>query len=181
MAEIPADWRQRIFVVDRGARREAVQAYSIGATDLLERPFDRKLLLAKLLSDTLPLAGDMAAYPIGASEGVAAGAAALQGIFGAIASGDLIELKAVYTASEALVANIEADGLAHWIDVVRKHHSQTYQHCLLVTGVAVAFGLHLGFTTADQHRLAFAGLMHGRCNAAASRIGIRRATRHEWC
>ena len=42
----------------------------------------------------------------------------------------------------------------------RYHHSQTYQHSLLVTGVAVEFGRHLGFSSSDKQRLAFAGLLH---------------------
>jgi putative nucleotidyltransferase with HDIG domain len=43
---------------------------------------------------------------------------------------------------------------------VRHHHSQTYQHCLLVTGVAVTFGRQLGFSNVDKRKLAFAGLLH---------------------
>ena len=56
-------------------------------------------------------------------------------------------------------------GLASWIDIVRKHHSQSYQHCLLVTGVAVAFGQQLGLSLADRQRLSFAGMLHdiGKC------------------
>src|SRR4029079_8794258 len=50
--------------------------------------------------------------------------------------------------------------LSCWIDAVRKHHSQTYQHCLLVTGVATAFGQHLGLSQVDRSRLAFAGMLH---------------------
>jgi putative nucleotidyltransferase with HDIG domain len=55
---------------------------------------------------------------------------------------------------------VEGEGLVQWIDTVRRHHGQTYQHCLLVTGVAVAFGQHLGFSSADRQKLAVAGLLH---------------------
>jgi putative nucleotidyltransferase with HDIG domain len=58
------------------------------------------------------------------------------------------------------VSQIGEQGLAGWIDTVRKHHSQTYQHCLLVTGLAVAFGQHIGVGHADRMRLSFAGLLH---------------------
>src|SRR5262249_24810449 len=37
---------------------------------------------------------------------------------------------------------------------------QTYQHCLLVTGIAVTFGRQLGFSDSDKRKLAFAGLLH---------------------
>jgi HD-GYP domain-containing protein (c-di-GMP phosphodiesterase class II) len=41
---------------------------------------------------------------------------------------------------------MEECGLGSWLDRVRRHHSQTYQHCLIVTGVTVAFAQHLGFS-----------------------------------
>jgi putative nucleotidyltransferase with HDIG domain len=36
----------------------------------------------------------------------------------------------------------------------------TYQHCLLVTGLAVAFGQQLGVSRSDRQRLSFAGMLH---------------------
>jgi putative nucleotidyltransferase with HDIG domain len=55
---------------------------------------------------------------------------------------------------------MEAQGLGSWLDTVRKHHSQTYQHCLIVTGVTVGFAQHLGLARADQQRLAFGAMLH---------------------
>jgi len=155
-----------IFAVEHGVWREAVQAYSVGATDLLERPYDRKTLLAKLLGDIDSLVGNPVASPIGNFDGFLAGIGALHNIFNSVVSGHPIELKIAYAAGDALVSSIEADGLAHWIGVVRAHHSQTYQHCLLVTGVAAAFGLHLGFSSKDKQKLAIAGLLHDLGKAA---------------
>jgi putative nucleotidyltransferase with HDIG domain len=43
---------------------------------------------------------------------------------------------------------------------VRRHHEGTYQHCLLVTGTASAFGLHLGLAKADLERLYSAAMFH---------------------
>jgi putative nucleotidyltransferase with HDIG domain len=87
-------------------------------------------------------------------------------VFASVFSGGPIEMKSVEAAGAVLVGSIEADGLAQWIDAVRTHHSQTYQHCLLVTGVAVEFGRHLGFSSADRQRLALAGLLHDVGKAA---------------
>jgi HD-GYP domain-containing protein (c-di-GMP phosphodiesterase class II) len=137
-----------------------VQAYAVGATDVLERPFDRKALLMTLLGDIGSLVGDSSDLSISNSEGILAGVGALRGIFDSLISGRPVELEGVHAAGEVLISNIEAEGLARWIDVVRKHHSQTYQHCLLVTGAAVGFGRHLGFSSSDTQRLAFAGLLH---------------------
>jgi putative nucleotidyltransferase with HDIG domain len=81
-------------------------------------------------------------------------------MFAAAIVNDPIDTSAVQSAGGAVVSQIEAEGLASWIETVRAHHSQTYQHCLLVTGVAVAFGRHLGVSRADLHRLSFAGMLH---------------------
>ena len=59
-----------------------------------------------------------------------------------------------------LVEHIEEYGLADWVRSVRVHHDQTYQHCLLVSGAAAAFGQHLKFNDADRRRAAMAGLLH---------------------
>jgi putative nucleotidyltransferase with HDIG domain len=149
-----------IFAVDHGVLRQTVQAFAVGATDVSERPLDRKALLIKLLGDLGSIAGAPLAVPMDCSEGITAAVDALQGIFASVFSGDEIEMKSVEAAADALVSNIENEGLAQWIDVVRSHHSQTYQHSLLVTGVAVEFGRQLGFSRKDVQKLALAGLLH---------------------
>jgi len=149
-----------IFAVEQGVRREAIQAYAVGATGLLERPLDRFKLLSKLLEESEPAVDSPATSSLENSDGFSAAIGALQSIFDSVASGSPIDLKLAQTAAESVVSNIEANGLAHWIQVVRRHHSQTYQHCLLVTGVATAFGRHLGFSSKDKQKLALAGLLH---------------------
>jgi putative nucleotidyltransferase with HDIG domain len=158
--ELRPKYGKAIFVVEHGVRLQAVQAFAVGATDLVERPIDRKTLLTTLLGDLGSLAGDPTAFSTGDSDGISAGIGALQSIFASAVSGTPIDLSMVQSAGETVVSNIEAEGLGRWIDIVRHHHSLTYQHCLLVTGVAVTFGRHLGFSNADKHKLAFAGLLH---------------------
>jgi putative nucleotidyltransferase with HDIG domain len=149
-----------LFAVERGVRRESVQAYAIGATDVIDRPVDSKKLFLKLLGEAGTLGFESAIATTGTSGGVSAGIAALRGIFTSAISGSALDLAMVEAAGETVVKEIEAAGLAHWIDIVREHHSQTFQHCLLVTGVAVTYGRQLGFAFADRQKLAFAGLLH---------------------
>jgi putative nucleotidyltransferase with HDIG domain len=156
----PTESRVVIFAVDEGVRHQAVQAYALGATDLVHRPIDGATLLKKLLGDIGTLLSDATTLSNGPSAGVAAGVGALQSLFAAACLGAPLDPASVDQAGGTVVSNIEDDGLVHWIDIVRKHHGQTYQHCLLVTGVAVAFGQHLGFSSADRKKLAFAGLLH---------------------
>ena len=149
-----------IFAVEHGAHRQEVQAFAIGATDLVLRPIKAKTLLTKLLGDIGSLVGNPLAFSIAGAGGVMAGVGALQSIFASACLGASLDPKMIKSAGEAVVSHIERDGLVRWIDTVRQHHSQTYQHCLLVTGVAVTFGQQLGFSAADRQRLAFAGLLH---------------------
>jgi putative nucleotidyltransferase with HDIG domain len=149
-----------LFAVDDGVRHQAVQAHALGATDLIARPLDRAILLKKLVGDISALLSETPALANGRSAGIAAGATALQGIFAAACLGAPLDPASIDQAGGTVVSHIEDDGLVHWIDIVRKHHGQTYQHCLLVTGVAVAFGKHLGFSAVDRRKLAMAGLLH---------------------
>src|SRR5256884_5706700 len=46
------------------------------------------------------------------------------------------------------------------LDDVRRYHEGTFQHCLLVTGVAVGFALDIGFSSHDVKRLGIAATLH---------------------
>jgi putative nucleotidyltransferase with HDIG domain len=161
------DWlRQRpkdakvVFLTTKGSRLEALQAYAIGATDLVYRPFDGRTLLRKLYGDFELLAGPASGFSTENAPGVAAAFEALQKVFSSASLGAPLDQAAMDTAGEAIVRQIESESLASWIETVRKHHSQTYQHSLLVTGVVVAFGRQLGLSRKDVKRLSFAGILH---------------------
>jgi putative nucleotidyltransferase with HDIG domain len=149
-----------IFAVERGIRREAVQAFAVGATEVVDRPVEGKALLMKLFGDIGSLFdGAVLASEVN-GDGVSRGGDALRGIFLSAVSGIPVDLTTIDAAGQAVVSHIEQEGLVRWIETVRHHHSQTYQHCLLVTGIAVTFGRQLGFSDADKRKLAFAGLLH---------------------
>jgi putative nucleotidyltransferase with HDIG domain len=158
--ELRPKYGKAIFVVERDVRHQVAQAYAVGATDLVDRPIDRKTLLTTLFGDLGALLGEASAFSFGNSDGISAGLGALQGIFTSAVSGIPLDLRMVHAAGETIVSHIEAEGLVRWIEIVRQHHCLTYQHCLLVTGVAVTFGRHLGFSREDKQKLAFAGLLH---------------------
>jgi putative nucleotidyltransferase with HDIG domain len=149
-----------LFATRADSRLESAQAFALGATDVVRRPIETKELLRKLWNNFTVLAGDTAVFERQGHPGVAAAQDSLQAIFTAACSGKVPDQKVIESAGAAIVDEIEAKGLAEWIDVVRNHHSQTYQHCLIVTGVAVSFGQHLGLGAADRRRLSFAGLLH---------------------
>jgi putative nucleotidyltransferase with HDIG domain len=151
---------QVIFCVLKGSHAQAVQAYALGATALLTRPVSGEEVRAKFFEQWTIQQEPTEDRVSESSSGVAAGVSVLQDMFEAVMAGGPIDVNAINSASGVVVSSIEDEGLSPWIDIVRNHHSQTYQHCLLVTGVAVGFANHLGFRHADKQRIATAGLLH---------------------
>lgn len=155
----PKDGRV-IFVTDKSSHVQSIQAQALGATDVVHRPLDGKAVIRKLLGDFDSLAEDDPSDPIRESPGVSVALDALQSIFSSACLGEPLNPAAVEVAGQAVVSRIESQGLGSWVDTIRRHHSQTYQHSLIVTGVAVAFGQQLGVSRADRLRLSFAGMLH---------------------
>ena len=157
------DGAKIIFVTDKSSHLQGTRASAIGGTDAIHRPFNGSMLLAKFIDGMTGMAFE-AAPPLApdAAEPHAFTMAAngLQSVFSSAASGGPIDASTMQLAASAVVDEIEKRGLASWVDTVRMHHSQTYQHCLLVTGVAVAFAHHLKLSRADRERLSFAGMLH---------------------
>lgn len=161
------DWLRRkpkdgkaIFVTDRASRVAQTQAHALGATDVIHRPIDGKSLLKLLWGDFDALARDTSQPPLRIMPAVGPAFNALENVFSSACLGAPLDPQMINEAGRILVNHIETHGLGSWIATVRKHHSQTYQHSLLVTGVAVAFGQYLGVSSADRQRLSFAGMLH---------------------
>jgi putative nucleotidyltransferase with HDIG domain len=161
------EWLQRkprdgkaVFVIDKASRIEVTQAYAVGATHVVPRPLNGKELLRTLFGEFAALAGNAKTFPVQNAPGVAAALETLQNIFSAACLGQAIDPAAVNSAGDAVVGQLDAQGLESWIETVRKHHSQTYQHCMLVTGLAVGFGQNIGLSFADRRRLSIAGMLH---------------------
>jgi len=150
---------KRIFLIDRSGRLSVVQAYALGATHVLGNPVNQAQLLAKLAN------GDVVAKPQGeivsvGQEVASAGAASIASMFSAVLSGAQVDVRAAKDAGGKIAESIAEDGLSNWLTTVRRHHEGTYQHCLLVTGIATDFGLSLGMARADVERLYSAAIFH---------------------
>ena len=81
-------------------------------------------------------------------------------MFSAIRRRKSINLSDAENATSQIINSIEKNGLSSWLDDVRRYHEGTFQHCLLVTGVAVAFALEIGFSKPDVKRLGMAATLH---------------------
>ena len=153
---------RRLFIIEHKTRVSIAQAYALGATQVLLSAVG---LVAELTDSRLS--------PIEAGEnklrgraGAAEGAASIASMFRAVSNGAPVDVEGARDAGRKIADAIAEHGLSDWLASVRRHHEGTYQHCLLVTGVAVDFGLSLGLSQADMERLHTAAMFHDIGKAA---------------
>jgi putative nucleotidyltransferase with HDIG domain len=145
---------EKLFVVERHVHHLTAQAYALGATAVVSRPRE---IVSKLAQ--IEAAGEAAQSGFAtASPEITGGAAALASMFSAIRRGKPINLSDADSATSQIISGIEQNGLGAWLDDVRRYHAGTFQHCLLVTGVAVGFAMDIRF--ANVGRLGIAATLH---------------------
>jgi putative nucleotidyltransferase with HDIG domain len=150
--------RKRIFLIDQRTHLLVVQAYALGATRVLFNPVTERGLLAQLADRTSSRPSNEAVSETQVA--ASSGAVALAEMFSAILERKPVDVAATQSAGGKIADSIASDGLSDWLETVRRHHEGTYQHCLLVTGVAVDFGLSLGLARCDIQRLYSAAMFH---------------------
>jgi putative nucleotidyltransferase with HDIG domain len=150
---------KRVFLIDQRTRLAIVQAYALGATHVLTNPVNQPQLLATLANRTTSSSAPSETSSRG-GEAASAGFASIASMFSAVMSGSSIDVTGAKDAGSKIADSIAENGLSDWLTTVRRHHEGTYQHCLLVTGVAVDFGLNLGMSKADIERLHPAAMFH---------------------
>ncbi len=151
---------KRVFLIDQKSRLAIVQAYALGATSVLTNPVTPQKLLRELLTPGMNVGDQPAASATDPGQAAAAGAACIASMFSAIVNGQPINLGEARNVGRDITNSIAERGLAEWLATVREHHEGTFQHCLLVTGVAVDFGLSLGLKAPDVDRLSAAAMFH---------------------
>jgi putative nucleotidyltransferase with HDIG domain len=162
LARVP----KRIFVIDNKGRLSIVQAYALGATHVFTNPVNPARLLGKLAHVQSPSLVPSGSPLEGSLEAASAGAASIAAMFSAVMNGTAVDVADARAAGGKIAGSIAENGLSDWLSTVRRHHEGTYQHCLLVTGVAVDFGLSLGLKNTDLERLYSAAMFHdiGKAN-----------------
>lgn len=150
--------RKRIFLLEHTSHVGISQAYALGATLVLPGTINRIKLLAALSdpSDASAPSGSTA-QPDNAVE---TAATAIASMFTSVTLGQPLDVDGTKEAGRQIADRITQHGLSEWLTTVRRHHEGTYQHCLLVTGVAIDFGLSLGVGRTDLERLYTAAMFH---------------------
>ncbi len=151
----------RLFVLADALHHAAMQAWALGATDTIARPFRPGDILHRI-HGAFPDNGSYDATDRGKAlnRGVAAAHAVIAKMFERLPAGAPFTLDDVIEAEAKIIKAIKHSSLREWLTKVGCHHVGSYRHCLFVTGFAVAFAQHLGMHEDDQRRLTRAALLH---------------------
>jgi putative nucleotidyltransferase with HDIG domain len=147
---------EKLFVVHNQVRSMVAQAYALGATFVISRAKEAVAKLAQI-EDVEKAAQRDAMMP---PPEISGPSAAFASMFSAVRNGRPINILDAEHATAQIVDRVKRDGLVTWLDEVRRYHEGTFQHCLLVTGVAAGFGLEIGFNSQDVARLGIAATLH---------------------
>lgn len=150
---------KRIFLVEHSSHVCISQAYALGATLVLPGPLNKTKLLAALVDPVEPAADSSGGSPR-PDNAVETAATAIASMFTAVTLGQPLDVNGTKEAGRQIADRITEHGLTEWLTTVRRHHEGTYQHCLLVTGVAIDFGLSLGVGRMDLERMYTAAMFH---------------------
>lgn len=151
-----ADASLRVFVLDPARRREVIQAEVLGATALLSRDPSPAEIAAAFASLRIPSLPAHCSEPAALRAGLDAGYALVAHVL----AGRSADPAFVNLAASELARVVETEGIGPWIEAVRRHHEGTSQHCLLVSGLAMAFASHLGFRREDRQAIGVAAALH---------------------
>ena len=146
---------EKLFIVQRHLHHMVAQAYALGATSVVRssREIAPKLAEIRAAAKTSHRDSSITSAMANCAKGFAS-------MFSAIQRGNAINLSDAESVTSQIIANITQDGLTAWLDNVRRYHEGTFQHCLLVTGVAVGFALETKFAELDVKRLGVAATLH---------------------
>ncbi|MFD0938221.1 HD-GYP domain-containing protein, partial [Methylobacterium trifolii] len=86
--------------------------------------------------------------------------AVITGLLDAARSTGTVDAAAIEGGLDPILTAVGAGGLTNWLATVRSYDDATYQHCLLVAGLAATFAIDLGFSERDRHQLVRAALVH---------------------
>jgi putative nucleotidyltransferase with HDIG domain len=151
----------RLFVLADALHHGSMQAWALGATDTISRPFDAAGILHRIsvaFPDTVRF--DATASGKALNRGIEAAHAVMVKIFQKLPAGVPLTFADIVEAENKILKAIRQTSLREWLSTVGRHHTDSYRHCLFVTGFAVAFAQHLEMRDDDQRRLARAALLH---------------------
>ncbi len=156
-----------VFVVDSDKACDLTEAFALGADEIIHRSSHKLLLKQDWIKNAAGrIRSLIASYefrqkqPKILKQAIKSGDAALSHIFNYAQSGRPIQIQDLKKDIGNIIGALDEYGLDAWLEMVRCHHSATYQHCLIVTGVATAFGRTIGCNDKDLERLSIGAMLH---------------------
>ena len=146
----------QIIAIGKGNLQDELQATALGARKTILKPLSEKSL-ATYIEDRRTAYG-MTGKTATATTQLAA--KAIQNSFDKITSNQPVDLKQINEAGQNIATAIADLGISEWLSTVRVYHQSTFQHILLVTGIACAFAQSTGMSKTDVAKLTEAGLLH---------------------
>lgn len=143
-----------IFVIDHLERALMVRAHALGAEGLVPRPINTWTLFS-----AIDIVLNRARARTWRSE-FGPSAEGLDALFVFASAGTKLTQHELYDRGDTVIDALAETGIGNWVEAVKAHHSRTYRHSLLVTGIAVSFGQSLGMRRDDLRRLSLGGLLH---------------------
>jgi putative nucleotidyltransferase with HDIG domain len=135
--------------------RLTIQANAIGASTVLPADLPAKALLDEI-GRILNPAGQR---PV--QQHFIAASAAMADMLSAATEGRALPVAAIEGSVEAINRAADDRDLGAWLDMVWNHDdATTYQHCLLVAGLAAAFAHALGFPDGARKLVTSAAVLH---------------------
>jgi putative nucleotidyltransferase with HDIG domain len=151
----------RLFVLADALHHGSMQAWALGATDTISRPFDAAGILQRIHAAFPDSHGyDATDRGKALNRGITAAHELMVKIFNKLPAGIPLKFSDIVEAENKILKAMKHSTLREWLTAVGCHHMDSYRHCLFVTGFAVAFAQHLGMHEDDQRRLTRAALLH---------------------
>jgi putative nucleotidyltransferase with HDIG domain len=150
-----------VAILRDNSHHERVQATALGATAVLPANASVDDISASLGPAIRSQAAQIAsAGCLSPAPNVELAMSQFGDMFAAAMQSDTISRADVETATNSVMAAIAEAGIRHWLEIVWTHDDATYQHCLLVTGLAADFAASLRFGGSDQKHLVRGALLH---------------------
>jgi putative nucleotidyltransferase with HDIG domain len=157
----------RRFIIDGGAAIHVsrVQANALGATHHIARlkaaaELRQSLSTVAEISAPMPPAkrACLAALPGGKS--ILSAGQSIVSLFEGLVDGHTLHTETLSLASNQVLGDVKSIGSQKWLDTVRDHHEGTFQHCLLVTGIAATYATRNSLPAHMATALVTAALVH---------------------
>lgn len=152
---------EKIFLTQSNKGAEMVSANKHGARSILMYPYkagEIETCIDNCLKE--PVAAVWSNRPQTEKKALENVASVFEGIAFCLDRGGKLPKADIHFCSDVLISSLNQNGVASWLKAVSQHHSYTYRHCLIVSGIAVAVGLHFGMQKHDVQFLTVSAVLH---------------------